>query len=95
MTPNPFVSLWQDPVTTLAAIGYTLLLLGASVGVLGTGYRFSITLYNEWTNRRRGGNYDPKWEYVPPWRVIRQAVTVLFLGAVEAFLVAGVIFMVA
>jgi len=95
MPLNPFVALWEDPVTTLTALAYALALLGSSVGVAGAAYRTGLRLYLEVHHRRDGRNYAPEWEYVPPWRVIGIAVGVFALAAVWAALVAGVIFMLA
>lgn len=91
---NPFIRLYETPIHALTTLAYTLLLLATTIALAGLTYRLALKLYFEVENRRDSGNYAPSWQYVPPYRVIALASGVVFLAAVEAFLIAGIFYVV-
>lgn len=91
--PNPFVELARDPVATLATLAYALLLLGATVALAGVMWSTILHLSNAWEHRRAKGKFGPQWELVPPVAVFGRVALLLFLGAVEAFLLGGVVWL--
>lgn len=87
---NPFAELWADPVTTLAAIAYVLLLASVSVALAGLLWSSILWVRNAWEYRYQSGKFGPQWELAPPMAVYARVAGVLFLGAVEALLIGGI-----
>jgi len=93
MTLNPFVSLWNDPVTTLAALAYAALLLALSVGFVGL---LTQTLFRAWDDlvwlgnafefRHTDQRLGAEWEwYLPPKPVINRLSRFVGYFAATAF----------
>lgn len=89
MTYNPFIELARDPVGTLAAGGYALVLLTIAFGAVRTVLREWPTLWVKYTRNRHTDDWwafgDRREGYIPPlgWS-IRFAASLLVL-AVAAF----------
>lgn len=92
--PNPFVELWADPVTTLAALAYVFALSSATVALAGVAWSTALHLSNAWEYRKNPGKFGPQWVYVPPLAVFGRVALLLFLLAVEAALVGGIVYVV-
>lgn len=92
MSANPFVAFWQDPVTTLTTLAYVLLLLGATIALAGLAWNWILHLSNVWEFRHNPNKFGPEWELVPPTGAIGRVAALCFLGAVEALLLGGVVF---
>lgn len=83
MTANPFVALYDDPVATLTALAYGLTLLAALLGTWYAAGRNALYLYDRFQNG---------WLALPPlWYTVR-AVAMLLVAAVDALLVAGIVY---
>jgi hypothetical protein len=89
MPPNPFVALAEDPVGTLAWLGYTLLMLGIVILALPWSVRKSAWLYARYRQNRAGDRWwsfgDSNVGYIPPAGWLSQAFFVLFVLAVTAW----------
>jgi len=92
---NPFVELARDPVTTLGALAYVLLLLGISIGLAGWAWSTVLWVRNAYANRRARDSFGPEWEYVPPLQVYGRVALLCVLAAIEAALLGGIIYVVA
>lgn len=91
---NPFVELWANPVTTLAALAYVLFLAGVSIALAGWAWSTALWIRNAYANRRARETFGPEWEYVPPLQVYGRVALLCVLAAVEALLLGGVVYVV-
>lgn len=90
---NPFVELARDPVVTLGALAYVLLLLGASIALAGQGWQTTLWVRNAYANRRSDA-FGDSWEYVPPLAVYGRVALLCVLAAIEAALLGGIVYVV-
>lgn len=90
---NPFVELWANPLTTLAAAAYVCLLLAVSVALAGAMWSTVLWLRNAWEYRHKPDHFGPEWELAPPVGVYGRVAALLFLTAVELFLFGGIVYM--
>lgn len=91
---NPFIALYEDPVAVLGTLAYALLLLAATVALAGVMWSTMLHLSNAWEYRGVKGKFGPQWAYVPPMAVFGRVSALLLLGAVEAFLLATLVYLV-
>lgn len=89
---NPFAELWANPVTTLAAIAYVLLLASVSVALAGAIWHTSLWLYKAYEHRHKPDHFGPEWELAPPVGVYGRVAALLFLASVEALLLGGIVY---
>jgi len=82
VTANPFIRLFEQPVESLTAGGYVLLLVAALVATWWAGGRNALYLDE---------HYQDGWRYlVPFWYAIRLA-GMLVIVAIDLWLLAGII----
>lgn len=87
---NPFIAFYQDPLSVLAALGYSLLLLTLLIWTIGLTYRNTITLHVRWTKQR-----PQQWQYVPPLNFILRLSAIPAVLAIDAWAVAALIYILA
>lgn len=95
MLPNPLVRLYADPVPTLTALAYALVLLAVSVALAGLAYRGGLRLYLMVEHRHTAQKFGPQWRYVPPLAAFGYVAGLCLLVAVEALLWAALVYLVA
>ena len=83
---NPFIALFEDPVATLAALGYVLLLVTLLVVTLAACWRNALTIRMQWHRDR-----PTKWEYVPPVGWCLRVAAIPFILAIDAWALAALI----
>ena len=88
MAPNPFIDLFRDPVGTLVALGYVLLLVTLLVWTLAACWRNAVTLKVRW-DRRHG-----QWQYVPPLGFILRVSAIPAILWIDAWALAALIWLV-
>ncbi|PSP80179.1 hypothetical protein BRC81_03025 [Halobacteriales archaeon QS_1_68_20] len=88
MLPNPFVELWRDPVATLAALGYVLLLVTLLVVTLAACWRNAVTVYVRWDRQR-----PQQWEYLPPAGWLLRVAAIPFVLAIDAWALAALVWL--
>lgn len=79
---NPFVALFEQPVETLTAGAYALLLMAALVSTWYVLGRNLLTLYDKYQNG---------WLALPPFGWALRAVGSLLILSVDLLLIAGII----
>lgn len=83
---NPFIRIYESPVESLTAAGWLCILIGALVATWWAAGRNALYLEN---------NYQNGWKYlVPFWYAVR-LVGMLVALAVDLWLVAGIIAVIA
>lgn len=92
MLPNPLVRLYADPVGTLTALAYVLALAAVTVALAGLLYRGVLDLVTIYDYRHAEGKFGPAWRYVPPLRAFGLVAGLLFVAAVEAALLAAIVY---
>lgn len=86
---NPFIELAQDPVATLSALAYGLALITLLILTLGATWSNAIWVKTRWDRQR-----PHQWEYIPPtWWLIRLSAVPAIL-AVDAWVLAALIWLV-
>lgn len=88
MIPNPFIELFRDPVATLAALGYALILITLLVWTLAICWRNAVTVKVRWERQRPG-----QWEYVPPLGFVVRVSAIPAILAVDALALAALIWL--
>lgn len=86
---NPFIELYVDPVGSLIALGYALLLVTLLTLTLAACYRNAIWLYTRWDRQR-----PQQWEYVPPASWLIRLAAVPFVLMIDAWAAAALIWLV-
>lgn len=89
MPPNPFIELFRDPVGTLVALGYALLLVTLLVWTLAICWRNVVTIGVRWERQRPG-----QWEFVPPMAFILRVSAVPMILWIDAWALAALIWLV-
>jgi hypothetical protein len=79
---NPFIELYQQPVETLSAAAYALVLLAA---LLATWYAAGRNLL--WLIDR----YQDGWLVLPPFWYTARSIALILILAVDLLLVAGIV----
>ena len=82
---NPFIELFEQPVATLTAGAYALVLVAALVTTWYAAGRNALTLYD---------TYQNGWLVLPPVGWIARAVGLLLVAAIDLLLIAGIIYVV-
>lgn len=85
---NPFIALYERPAATLAALGYTLLLVTLLVATLAACWRNVITVYVRWDRQRPG-----QWEYVPPVGWLTRVAAIPFVLAIDMWALAALVWL--
>ena len=86
---NPFVELVRDPVATLSTLGYGLLLVTLLVTTLGLAWSNLVWVLTRWDRQRPN-----EWQYVPPTWWLLRAAAIPFILAVDAWVVAALVWLV-
>ena len=87
---NPFIELFRDPVTTLAALGYALLLASLIIWTLGLAWTNAVTIHHRWHDER-----PREWEYVPPLSFIARVAAIPLILWIDAWALAALIWLIA
>ncbi len=82
---NPFIELFEQPVETLTAGAYALVLLSALLATWYAAGRNALTLYD---------SYQNGWLVLPTIWWVARAVGLLLIVAIDLLLVAGIIYVV-
>lgn len=85
MAPNPFIALAQDPVGTISAVGYLLLLVAILVVGIPHSVRTLGEVYQDW--EQNAGRSPSKWKrvwgegvgYLPPFQQALKTMWALFI----------------
>ena len=89
MSLNPFIEFAQDPVATLAVVGYALFLVSLLVITLGTVWDNGLTAYVE---AKKNWN---RWNYVFPLGWTARVAGIFVVLAIDAWAVGALIWLVA
>jgi hypothetical protein len=89
---NPLVRLYDAPVETLTALAYLLALAAVTVALAGLLYRGALDVWLMVEYRHVGDRFGPQWHYVPPLRAFGLVAALLFVAAVEAALLAAIVY---
>lgn len=92
--PNPFIIFYEHPVAVLATIAYVCLLLAATTSLAGIAWSTALHIRNAVDLRHTPHEFGPEWEYVPPLSVWLRVAALLLIVAIEAFLVATLLYIV-
>jgi len=82
MPTNPFIELFHDPVGSLTAVAYALVLLAALVATWYALGRNLLTLYSDYQNG---------WIALPPGPYTARVIGALLIVAIDLLLIAGII----
>lgn len=86
---NPFIELYQHPVASLIALGYSLGLACLVFLTLAACYRNALRVKQSWDHR------GPRtWEYVPPAGWLLRVAAIPAILAVDAWAIAALIWLV-
>ena len=89
MTPNPFIELARDPVGTLAALGYALILAAIAFGAVRTVLRELPRLYVQYDRNKHTNDWwafgERRDGYIPPLGWSMRFAASLVILAVAAF----------
>ena len=86
---NPFIELFRDPVGTLLALGYALLLSTLLFWTLAICWRNAVTIKVRWERQR-----PTQWEYVPPIDFILRVSLIPTILWIDAWALAALIWVV-
>ena len=82
MPTNPFIELFHDPVGSLTAVAYALVLLAALVATWYALGRNLLTLYSDYQNG---------WIALPPAAYTARVIGALLIVAIDLLLIAGIV----
>lgn len=84
---NPFIELYQDPVGTLAALGYALGLTTLLVITVAVCWSNAVTAYTQYDRNWHS------WNYLPPAGWILRVAAVPGILAVDAWALSALIWL--
>ena len=87
---NPFIEFAQDPITTLAVVGYGLLMLALLVWTAGLCWSNAATIHHRWHDER-----PREWEFVPPLSFVARVAAIPTILCIDAWAIATLIWLVA
>lgn len=104
---NPFIALFRDPVTVLAALGYAVLLVAFTFATLTViavfldrGWRHAVWLSEAWDFRHTSAQYGDEWEWYLPttevsshvWRLGGYLTAIAFVVALDVWAIGAVVY---
>lgn len=90
---NPFIELYQDPVSFLTALAYALLLLTLLIVTLSACWSNAVNVKVRWDRRHVQNFHDEKWQYVPPAGWLIRVAAIPFILMTDAWALAALLWL--